>query len=88
MPILSALITVLHIKPQGATLHEPGFTLLATDGFLEKVDVNMEQGDKGVEVIEEFDMQLQERSSSPIRSDWAQTTMPMPPFIYVATQRP
>ena len=86
LPVVTALITVIHIKPQGATLHQPGFTLLATDGFLEKIDVTMERGGKGVEVVEEFDMHYKS-ISSPIRNDWARTTYRWRPSSHL-TQRP
>jgi len=87
MPVVSALITVIHIKPQGATLHQPGFTLLATDGFLEKVDVTMERGDKGVEVVEEFDMHYKSIVITYSKRLGA-NNVPMAPFIYVSPSDP
>ena len=58
IPIISALISVLHIKQGSHSIHEPGFTLLATDGHFEKVDISMEKGDKGVEVIEDLELRF------------------------------
>lgn len=83
MPVISALITVVHVKADGITSHQPGFTLLATDGYLEKVDVSMERGDKGVEVVEEFDMHYKSIIITYSKKLGA-NNVPMAPFIYIA----
>ena len=85
--INSAMISVLHIKQGARSIHEPGFILLATDGYFVKVDVAMEKGDKGVEVIETLDLQFKN-----IVVTYAKRlgidNIPMPPFIYVAPEDP
>jgi len=81
LPVISALITVIHIKPDGATLHQPGFTLLATDGRLETVNVDMERGDKGVEVVEEFELEFKSIVITYSKRLGA-NNIPMAPFIH------
>jgi hypothetical protein len=86
MPVISALITVVHIKADGITSHQPGFTLLATDGYLERIDVSMERGDKGVEVVEEFAMQYKSIIITYSKKLGA-NNVPMAPFIYTAASK-
>lgn len=81
--INSALISVLHIKQGGGLMHEPGFTLLATNGYFEKVDVKMEKGDKGVEVTEELELHFKHIVVTYSKRLGAHN-IPMPPFVYVA----
>jgi len=83
IPIHSALISVLHIKQGARSIHEPGFTLLATDGYFVKADIKMDKGDKGVEVIEDLELHFKNiiiTYSKRLGVD----NIPMPPFVYVA----
>jgi hypothetical protein len=81
IPIPSALISVLHIKQGARSIHEPGFILLATDGKFEKVDIKMQATDKGVEVVEDLELQFRN-----IVVTYAKRlgvdNIPMPPFVY------
>jgi hypothetical protein len=79
--IFSALISVLHIKGGGHLIHEPGFTLLATDGYIEKVDIEMEKTDKGVEVVEKLDIQFRNIVIA-YSKRLLEHNIPMPPFKY------
>ena len=81
IPIISALISVLHIKQGSNSIHEPGFTLLAMDGHFEKVDIKMEKGDKGVEVIEELELRFKKIVVT-YSKRLGDHDVPMPPFIY------
>jgi len=85
--IFSALISVLHIKGGGHLIHEPGFTLLATDGYIEKVDVEMEKTDKGVEVIEKLDLQFRNIVIA-YSKRLLEHNIPMPPFKYDSPPEP
>jgi len=84
--IQSALVSVLHIKQGGGLaglMHEPGFTLFATNGYFEKVDVKMEKGDKGVEVTEDLELHFKHIVVTYSKRLGA-NNIPMPPFVYVA----
>jgi len=87
LPIHSALISVLHIKQGARFIHEPGFTILATDGRFEKVDIKMEKGDKGVEVTEDLELRFKNivvTYSKKLGID----NIPMPPFVYFSPKDP
>jgi type VI protein secretion system component Hcp len=87
LPIHSALISVLHIKQGARSIHEPGFTILATDGRFEKVDIKMEKGDKGVEVTEDLELRFKNivvTYSKRLGID----NIPMPPFVYFSPKDP
>jgi hypothetical protein len=58
LPVLSASITVLNIKHGGRAIHEPGFTLLATDGFFRQVDLTLSPSGNAVEVKEEITLEF------------------------------
>ena len=84
-PIHSALISVLHIKQGARSIHEPGFTMLATEGKIEKIDIKMEKGERGVEVTEDLELQFKNivvTYSKRLGID----NIPMPPFVYFAAQ--
>jgi hypothetical protein len=87
IPIMSALISVLHIKQGSRSIHEPGFMLLATDGFIEKVDVKMDKGDKGVEVIEDLELQFKNIVVTYAKR-LGEDNIPMPPFVYNSPKEP
>jgi len=52
LPIISASITVLNIKQGGRAIHQPGFTLVATDGYFSEVDLDLRQNGNSVELVE------------------------------------
>lgn len=85
--IQSALITVLHIKQGSRMIHEPGFTLLATDGYFEKVDVKMTRSGNGVEVTEDLELQFKSIVIS-YSKRLGVDNIPMPPFLYTAPSKP
>jgi hypothetical protein len=85
--IVSALISVLHIKGGSHLIHEPGFTLLATDGYIEKVDIEMEKTDKGVEVIEKIDLHFRNIVIA-YSKRLLEHNIPMPPFKYDSPPEP
>jgi len=87
IPIFSALISVLHIKEGSHSIHEPGFTMLATDGFIERVDVDMEKGDKGVEVVEKLELNFKNIVIS-YSKRLLEHNIPMPPFKYETPPEP
>lgn len=87
IPIPSALISVLHIKQGARSIHEPAFMLLATDCFIEKIDIKMGPSGVGVEVTEELELQFQN-----IVVTYAKRlgidNIPMPPFVYASPPKP
>lgn len=54
LPVVSASITVLHIKQQGRAIHQPGFVLLATQGYFQEVDVELQPDGNSMELVETY----------------------------------
>jgi type VI protein secretion system component Hcp len=52
IPVISASITVLHIKPGSAAIHQPALTLVATDGYFASANLSLEPEGDGAEVRE------------------------------------
>jgi type VI protein secretion system component Hcp len=62
-------------------LHKPGFILLATDGYFESVDINLEQDGLMSELVETVTLNFKTISISYVKPI-GPAAVPMPPFIY------
>ena len=83
IPIISASITVLNIKHGGRAIHQPGFTLVATNGYFTEIDLDMAPSGNGVEIKEKLTFEFRSIVVSylkPVGKD----NIPTNPFIYVA----
>ena len=56
LPVLSASITVLNIKQGGRAIHEPGFTLVATNGEFKEASLELRPSGNAVELVETVKM--------------------------------
>ena len=52
LPVVSASITVLHIKHGGRAVHQPGFVLVATNGYFSEVKIDVSPDGNSAELIE------------------------------------
>jgi len=52
LPVLSATITVLHIKQEGRWYHQPGFVMVATDGYFASAELDLRPSGNAVELVE------------------------------------
>ena len=43
---------MLHIKQGGRAIHQPGFTLVATDGYFTETNLDLKSSGNGVELVE------------------------------------
>jgi type VI protein secretion system component Hcp len=59
LPVLSASITVLNIKQGGRAIHEPGFTLVATDGLFKEASLEVHPQGNSVELVETVKLSFQ-----------------------------
>jgi len=87
IPIISASITVLNIKHGGRAIHQPGFTLVATNGHFTNVELDMTPRGNGVEVKEKLTLQFKGIVISylkPVGKD----NIPTNPFVYIAPDAP
>jgi len=81
LPVLSASITVLCIKQKGRAIHEPGFTLVATDGRFRECKLDLRPQGSGVELVETVTMsfdQIVMTYSKRLGKD----NIPTPPFTF------
>lgn len=66
-----------------AGLHKPGFILLATDGYFESVDLNLEQDGTMSELVETVTLNFKMINISYVKPI-GPAAVPMPPFIYTS----
>ena len=81
LPIISASITVLNIKHGGRAIHEPGFVLLATDGYFTDVKLSMSSDGHSVVVRESLTLTFDSIVISYLKRV-GKDNIPMNPFFY------
>jgi type VI protein secretion system component Hcp len=86
IPILSASITVLNIKQKGRAIHEPGFTLVATNGYFTDVSIDMKPSGHGIEVKESLTLQFKSIVISYLKRT-GKDNVPTNPFFYTAPDK-
>ena len=86
LPIVSASITVLNIKHGGRGIHQPGFTLVAADGYITDVSLKMTPNGNGVEVKEEITFDFKSIVISYLKKS-GKDNIPTNPFYYVAPKK-
>ncbi len=86
LPIVSASITVLNIKHGGRGIHQPGFTLVAADGYITDVDLRMAPSGNGVEVKEEITLNFKSIVISYLKKN-GKDNIPTNPFYYIAPDK-
>jgi hypothetical protein len=83
LKVFSASISVLYIRHGGQAIHRPGFTLIATDGYFNKVDLEMVQRGHAVEVMEVVELEFKSIVVTYLKRV-GKETMPTIPFTYTA----
>ena len=83
IPIISASITVLNIKHGGRAIHEPGFVLVAADGYITDVDLAMTPSGSGVEVKETVKLKFKSIVITYLKKV-GKDNLPTNPFTYTA----
>jgi type VI protein secretion system component Hcp len=86
LPIISASITVLNIKHGGRAIHEPGFTLVAADGYITDVDLAMTPSGNAVEVKETVTLNFNSIVISYLKKV-GKDNIPTNPFFYTAPKK-
>lgn len=81
IPIISASITVLNIKHGGRAIHEPGFTLVATDGYFTDVTLDMKPEGHAVVVKETLTLNFKSIVISYLKKT-GKDNVPTNPFTY------
>jgi len=86
-PVISASITVLNIKQGGRAIHEPGFTLLATDGLFKEASLSVKPQGNGVELVETVKMSFQSIVVTYLKRT-GKDNIPTNPFIFKRAKAP
>lgn len=81
LPVVSATITVLHIKQQGRAIHQPGFVLACTMGHF--ADCALEVSDNGMskEVTETWTLNFKSIKMMYLKT-LGKDNLPTPPFLH------
>ncbi len=79
--VLSCSITVLHMKAGDRIVHQPGFMLVAADGYISEVEVDMVQTGSGVELIETVSLNFKEISMVYMKK-FGKDNLPTMPFAH------
>ena len=88
LPVISASITVLNIKHGGRAIHEPGFTLVATDGYFRDVKLSMAPASgNAVEVKEVISLEFKSIVITYLKRV-GKDSLPTNPFFYSAPDLP
>ena len=86
LPVLSASITVLNIKQGGRAIHQPGFTLVATDGYFTEADLDLKPSGNGVELVETVKLKFNMVVVSYLKRT-GKDNIPTNPFIFKAPKK-
>ncbi len=85
LPVFSASITVLYMKHGGRAIHEPGFTLVATDGFFRDVKLSLEPDGSGLQVKETITLEFKSIVITYLKRV-GKDVIPTNPFFYTAPE--
>lgn len=85
LPVISASITVLNIKQGGRAIHEPGFTLVATDGYFRDVALTLTPSGNAVEVKEVITLEFKSIVVTYLKRV-GKDNLPTNPFFYTAPE--
>lgn len=81
--VLSATITVLHIKQKGKFIHEPGFILMANDGHFSDISLDLAQDGNMTELVETCKLNFKQITMTYLKKVGNSVT-PAAPFFYPA----
>lgn len=81
LKVASASITVLHIKHGGRAVHQPGFVLLATDGYITAVDIKAQSDGLSTELVEDVTLEFKNITMTYLKKA-GKDNVPTAPFVY------
>ncbi|RZJ06838.1 MAG: hypothetical protein EOP39_18045 [Rubrivivax sp.] len=81
LPVVSATITVLHIKQQGRAVHQPGFVLIATLGYFEKCTFDVQESGNSKELIETYTLNFKSIKMNYLKT-LGKDNLPTAPFFH------
>ena len=87
LPVLSASITVLHIKHGGRAVHQPGFVLVAANGYFSNVKLDLVEDGNSAELVETVELNFEFITINYLKS-LGPDNLPTAPFFYPAPKVP
>lgn len=87
LKVISASITVLHIKHGGRALHQPGFVLLATNGYITSVDIKAQSDGNAIELIEDVTLEFENITMTYLKKT-GKDNVPTAPFTFTKPKDP
>lgn len=81
IPVLSASITVLHIKQQGRVIHQPGFVLVATRGYFQKCTFDVGDDGYSKELTESYTLNFKNIKMTYLKT-LGKDNLPTAPFFH------
>jgi type VI protein secretion system component Hcp len=81
LPVVSCSITVLHIKQQGRLIHQPGFILVATQGYFESCSLDVRDDGLSKELIETYVLNFKNIKMTYLKS-LGKDNLPTAPFFH------
>ncbi|HEU6454717.1 MAG TPA: hypothetical protein VN201_04585 [Roseateles sp.] len=81
LKVVSASITVLHIKQQGRALHQPGFVVVATDGYFAECDLEVREDGLSKELIETYTLNFKNIKMTYLKT-LGKDNLPTAPFFH------
>lgn len=81
LPVVSATITVLHIKQQGRAIHQPGFVLACTMGYFAECSLEVSDSGLSKEVIETWTLNFKNIKLMYLKT-LGKDNLPTAPFFY------
>ncbi|HEV6963917.1 MULTISPECIES: hypothetical protein [Roseateles] len=81
LPVVSASITVLHIKQQGRAIHQPGFVVMATQGYFESCALEVRDDGLSKQVIESWVLNFKNIKMTYLKT-LGKDNLPTAPFFH------
>jgi type VI protein secretion system component Hcp len=81
LPVVSASITVLHIKQQGRVIHQPGFVLVATNGYFADCSLDVRDDGNSKELVETYNLNFKNIKMMYLKT-LGKDNLPTAPFFH------
>jgi type VI protein secretion system component Hcp len=83
LPVVSATITVLHIKQKGRAIHQPGFVLACTSGYFAECALEVSDSGSSKEVLENWTLNFKNIKMMYLKT-LGKDNLPTAPFFHPA----
>jgi hypothetical protein len=81
LKIISASITVLHIKHGGRAIHQPGFVVACTDGYFASCELDVREDGLSMELIETYTLNFKNIKMTYLKT-LGKDNLPTAPFFH------